>query len=141
MTRSADLDQSSRSEAACLTTSDRQNFAFQIFAMTKLLTRTFDERARAMSLPGGDAMTTAQWQMLGTIRANVEAASGKRRGLAELAKGLCRRSRMNESSPLTLHFCDRASPTNIISISTEQIAIGIEKGCQIAQNSARSLSP
>lgn len=73
MTHIADFDQTSFPEAAGLRISDRKNFAFQIFAMSKLLTRAFDERAQAMSLHSGDTLTAAQWQMLGTIRANIGA--------------------------------------------------------------------
>jgi len=45
----------------------RRTFASQVSLITRLLRKRFDERARSMAPSDGEALTRAQWRMLGTI--------------------------------------------------------------------------
>lgn len=48
---------------------EERGLANQVSLITRLLRKRFDERARDMALCNGEALTRAQWRMLGTIHA------------------------------------------------------------------------
>lgn len=45
----------------------QRNFASQVALIARLLRKRFDERARAMAMSAGEALTQAQWRALGAI--------------------------------------------------------------------------
>jgi MarR family transcriptional regulator for hemolysin len=50
-----------------LSSKEKRSFASQVALITRLLRKRFDERARGLALSNGEALTRAQWRVLGAI--------------------------------------------------------------------------